>query len=232
MRRVSSSVINALQISPASSCTCQRLAAPWNCTATTAPGATTLSGGAAADSACTSMFSARIANGRGEAQLLCQRGVGDIGAADEARHERRGRPQIQLARRRQLLDAPLVEHRDAIGHRQGLTLVVGHVDEGDAELLLQALELDLHFLAQLEVERAQRLVEQQHLGAVDQRARQRDPLALAAGQLRRPALALRAQLHQLEHFARARCSRSAFATPRTRGPYATFSSTVMCGNSA
>ena len=43
------------------------------------------------------------------------------------------------------------------------------------------LELDLHLLAQLQVERAERLVEQQHLRPVDERAGQRDPLSLAAG---------------------------------------------------
>ena len=48
-----------------------------------------------------------------------------------------------------------------------------------------ALQLLLHLLAQLQVERAERLVEQQHLGPVDQRARQRDALALAARQLAR-----------------------------------------------
>ena len=47
----------------------------------------------------------------------------------------------------------------------------------------------LHLLAQLQVERAERLVEQQHLRLADQRARQRHALALAARQLRRPALA-------------------------------------------
>ena len=60
---------------------------------------------------------------------------------------------------------------------------------------------------------------------VDERARQRDALALAAGELRRPALAERAELHELEHFARALRALVAAPTPRTRGPYATFSST-------
>jgi hypothetical protein len=66
---------------------------------------------------------------------------------------------------------------------------VGDVDEGDADLALDALELDLHLLAQLEVQRAERLVEQQHLRAVDDRPGQRDALALAAGELRRLARA-------------------------------------------
>ena len=73
-----------------------------------------------------------------------------------------------------------------------------HVDERDADVLLDALELDLHLLAQLEVERAERLVEQQHLRAVDDRARERDALALAAGQLRRAAAAEAGQAHHLE----------------------------------
>ena len=61
-----------------------------------------------------------------------------------------------------------------------------------------ALQLFLHVLAQLQVERAERLVEQQHLGLVDQRAGERHALALAAGKLARPARAVAGQPHQLE----------------------------------
>ena len=46
---------------------------------------------------------------------------------------------------------------------------MGHVDEGDADLLLDGLQLDLHLLAELEVERAERLVEEQDARPVDQR---------------------------------------------------------------
>ena len=69
--------------------------------------------------------------------------------------------------------------------RHGLVLVVGHVEEGDAHLALDALELDLHGLANLRVEGAHRLVEQQDARLIHQRARQRDALLLSAGQLRR-----------------------------------------------
>ena len=69
-----------------------------------------------------------------------------------------------------------------VRHRQRLLLVVRHVDERDADVLLDALELDLELLAQLEVERAQRLVEQQHRRA-GSRARARAPRA-AAGRRR------------------------------------------------
>ena len=84
---------------------------------------------------------------------------------------------------------PVVEDGQAVAHRERLVLVVGDVDEGDPDLALDPLELDLHLLAQLQVERAERLVEQQHARAVDDRAGERDALALAAGELRRLALA-------------------------------------------
>jgi hypothetical protein len=70
--------------------------------------------------------------------------------------------------RTHLLDPAEVHHRDRVGHGHGLLLVVGDVDEGQPDLGLDPLELDLHLAAQLEVQRAERLVEQEHLGAVDQ----------------------------------------------------------------
>ena len=78
---------------------------------------------------------------------------------------------------------PGLEDGDPVAHRQRLVLVVGHVDEGDRDVALDRLQLHLHLLAQLQVEGAERLVEQQHPGAVDDRPRQRHPLALAAGEL-------------------------------------------------
>ena len=48
---------------------------------------------------------------------------------------------------------------------------------------LEVLELDLDLLAQLLVEGAERLVEQQHLGLERERARQGDALPLAAREL-------------------------------------------------
>ena len=60
---------------------------------------------------------------------------------------------------------------------------MGDEDERDADVALDRLQLDLHLLAQLEVERAERLVEQQHLRTVDERSGERDALALAAREL-------------------------------------------------
>ena len=127
---------------------------------------------------------------------------------------------------------PRVEDGQAVAHRQRLLLVVGDVDEGDADLALDALELDLHLLAQLEVERAERLVEQQHLRAVDDRARERDALALPARELRGLARAEVARGAPSRAPPRRACGARSRATFLMRSPYSTFSRTVMCGNSA
>ena len=94
------------------------------------------------------------------------------------------------------------------------------------------LELDLHLLAQLEVEGAEGLVEQQHLGPVDQRPREGDALALAAGELGRPAVAEPSELHGLEGRHRAVAGAAAAGTFFTRRPYSTLSRTSMCGKRA
>ena len=80
-----------------------------------------------------------------------------------------------------------VHDRDRVGHRHGLLLVVRHVDERDAEVVLKRLELELHLLAELQVERSERLVEEQDARAVDERAGERDALLLAARELPRLA---------------------------------------------
>ena len=78
----------------------------------------------------------------------------------------------------------LVHHRDAVGQHQRLFLVVGDEDRGQAEPALQAAHLELHGLAQLAVERAERLVEQQQPRVEDDGAGQRHALLLAARELR------------------------------------------------
>ena len=98
---------------------------------------------------------------------------------------------VHLRGRADLLDPALVEDGEAIGHRERLLLIVRDVDERDADLALDRLQLDLHLLAELQVERAQRLVEEQYPRLVHDRARERDALALAARELRRLAVAVR-----------------------------------------
>ena len=90
---------------------------------------------------------------------------------------------VDLARAADLLDLPAVHDGDPVGHRERLFLIVRHVDERRPELVLDPLQLELHLLAQLHVEGAERLVEEQRRGPVDERARERDALLLAAREL-------------------------------------------------
>ena len=95
------------------------------------------------------------------ASLPSQRALEDVGAADEARHELRLRPLVDVLGRAGLLDAAVVHHDDHVGGRHRLRLVVRHVDRREAELVVQPPDLEAHLLAQVGVEVRQRLVEQQ-----------------------------------------------------------------------
>ena len=76
---------------------------------------------------------------------------------------------------------------------------MGDVDKSGAEGRLQLLELDLHVLAQLEVECAQRLVEQQQRGLQHQAAGNRHALALPARQLVHALVLHARQADTLQH---------------------------------
>jgi ABC-type proline/glycine betaine transport system ATPase subunit len=71
-----------------------------------------------------------------------------------------------------------------------------------------------HVEAEILVERAERLVEQQHLRIDGQAARERDALLLAAGELARLALGELGHVHQREHLGDARAD--ALARPFLR----------------
>src|SRR5690606_12002248 len=114
---------------------------------------------------------------------------------DEVRDEGIARLLVEVARRGYLLDLALMEYRHPVGHGQRLALVVGHVDHGHAQALVDVLDLHLHVLAQLLVQRTERLVHQHQLRLEHQGASQRHALLLAAGELRRVAIAEVVQLH-------------------------------------
>ena len=113
--------------------------------------------------------------------------VEKIRDAEEAGHERRPGRLVELGRRAELLDVTAVHDHDPVGHGHGLFLVVRDVDERDPDLVLDPLQLELHLLPQLEVERAERLVEEEHARPVHERAGECDPLLLTARELPRLA---------------------------------------------
>ena len=134
-------------------------------------------------------------------------GRDQVGDAEEVGDEERLRVLVDRLRRACLLDMAVVHDRDAVAHRQRLFLVVRDEDERDADVFLERLQLDLEVLAQARVERAERLVQEQHARAQDERSCERDTLLLAAGQLVR--------LASLE----ARRAARARASPRRRASF-------------
>ena len=100
---------------------------------------------------------------------------------------------------------------------------------GDVQLVVQTAQPAAQLLAHLGVERAERLVEQQHARLDGERARERDALALAARQLRGIAIREPVELHELEQLVHLgadlalRARRSARGL--TRKPKATLSNT-------
>jgi hypothetical protein len=105
---------------------------------------------------------------------------------------------VHIPRRSTLDDLATTHHGEAIGELERLLLVVSDEDEGDPNFALNRDQLLAQRLAQLRVERAERLVEQQNRGPQDEGTREGDPLLLTAGELSRAALSKRGQPDQLQ----------------------------------
>ena len=119
--------------------------------------------------------------------------------ADETGHLAVGGAGVDFARLADLDDAAVLHDRHAVGHRQGLLLIVRDVHGGNTLIALQALDFVAHFDAQSSIEGRQRLVEQKRLRPEHQRARERDPLLLPARQLTGKFFGLRNQTDPLQH---------------------------------
>ena len=95
----------------------------------------------------------------------------EVRLADEGSDEAICWPVVEIARTAELLDPPVVHDRNPVGHHERLALVMGHIDKGDAEALVQALDLELQPFAQLLVQGAQWLIHQEHARVEDDGAR-------------------------------------------------------------
>ena len=95
---------------------------------------------------------------------------------------------VEVARRADLLDLAVVHHHDLLGHLHRLLLVVRDEDGRHVDLVVEAAQPGAQLLAHRGVERAERLVEQQHARLDGERAGEGHALALAAGELRRVAV--------------------------------------------
>ena len=109
--------------------------------------------------------------------------VGVRGRGDEQLRVRMGRLLGDLLGRAALHDLAGVHDQDLVGEVPGRGDVVGDVQHGQAEALAQVVEQVQHLEPDRDVQHGHRLVGQQHGRAGGQRPGERDPLALAAGQL-------------------------------------------------
>jgi hypothetical protein len=125
----------------------------------------------------------------------------DARRTDKGGDEARGRPAVDLHRRADLLDAPAVEHHDAVGQCHGLDLVVGDEDHRCAQLLVELGQLDARARAQRRIEVGKRFVEEEQLRLLHDGAGDGHTLALPARQLPRPAFQQRLDLQALHSLA-------------------------------
>ena len=117
--------------------------------------------------------------------------------ADEPSHEEVLRVLVELLRRRDLLQDAGAHDRDAMPEGHGLGLVVGHVDGGRVQALLQARDGGAHLDAQLGVEVGERLVHEEGLRLAHDRAAHGHALALAAGEVGGLAVEVRLEVEDL-----------------------------------
>ena len=161
--------------------------------------------------------------------------VEQIVIAEEAEDERVGRMLVDLLGRIILLDVARVHHRNAVGDFERLFLIVGDENCRDLDRIMQFAQPAAQFPPHGGIERAEWLVQQQHLRLDGERAGERDALALAAGQLRGIALGEIAELdepQQLIDLALDRGIRGRWRHGFERRPKAIFSKTLICLNSA
>ncbi|CAM5183264.1 hypothetical protein CDEN61S_04238 [Castellaniella denitrificans] len=120
------------------------------------------------------------------------------GRTDEMAHEGVARALEQLLGRALLDHAAARHHQDLVGEGHGLDLVVGDVDQRQAQFVMDLLELAAQFPFQVGIDHRQRLVEQ-HRGHV--RAHQPAPQGnLLLGVGRQIGRALVEPGGQVEHF--------------------------------
>src|SRR5471032_1908720 len=100
--------------------------------------------------------------------------------AKEFIHKRCLRMIIDVLRTANLLHMPTIQHHDPVRDFKRLFLIVRDENSRDVQVVVQTPQPATQLLADLGIECAERLVEQQHLRFNGQRTGQRDPLPLAA----------------------------------------------------
>ena len=89
---------------------------------------------------------------------------------------------VYVLRRADLHQLAPVQNADAVAHRHGFNLIVSHEKKSLAQTDLQILQLRPQSLAQLGIQRRQRLIHQEHLRRAHDGPPDRHPLHFAARQ--------------------------------------------------
>ena len=84
------------------------------------------------------------------------------GRPQESHHELARGGVVDLVRSAGLLHAAAVDDDDVVGDLERLFLVVSHEHRGDVDLVMEASQPLAQLLADLRIEGAERLIEQQH----------------------------------------------------------------------
>ena len=101
------------------------------------------------------------------------------GRADEAGHKEVGRPLIELGGLTHLLDLAVVQKDDLAGHGHGLGLVMGDIDGGGLQRLMEPDQFHPHVFAELGIQVGQGFIQEEDPGLSHHGPAQGHPLPLA-----------------------------------------------------
>ena len=118
-----------------------------------------------------------------------------------------GRRADDLLRPADLDDLAVAHDHDVVAELERLGQVVGDEDHRLADFVVEPQDLVLHVAPDQRVERAERLVEEHHLGVDGQGPGQADALLHAARQLVRIAVGVALEADEVDHLARLRVAR-------------------------
>ena len=118
--------------------------------------------------------------------------------ADERHDELARGLVVELARAADLLEPPVVDDRDLVGDLHRLVLVVRHEHRRHVHDVVELPQPLAELGADAGVERAERLVEEEHLRLGRERAGEAHALPLPARELRRVAVAEVLELHEVQ----------------------------------
>ena len=128
------------------------------------------------------VYAFKFVPAEGNGLIFYHDSVQDVAFADEVGYKGVDGLVVDVGRHTYLLDASFAHHNDGVAQGECLFLVVGHVYEGDTQLLVHFLQFHLHVFAHFEVQGSERLVQQQHFGFVDDSSGDGYALLLSAGE--------------------------------------------------